>query len=80
MISIVRCDCRSNTGRNLRKLMQIAEKTSIDDLKKDDFDKLIYKKIPVGENWKIKLAEEIIEVKNGNVHVDNLTSMKSMKS
>ena len=74
MISIVRCDCRSNTGRNLRKLMQIAEKTSIDDLKKDDFDKLIYKKIPVGENWKIKLAEEIIEVKNGNVHVDNLTS------
>ena len=41
MLRIVRRDCRSNTGKNLRKLMRIAGKTSIDDLKKGDFNDLI---------------------------------------
>ena len=40
MLFIVRRDCRSNTGQNLRKLMKIADKTRIDDLKKGDVDDL----------------------------------------
>ena len=74
MLRIVRRDCRSNTGKNLRKLMQIAGKTSIDDLKKGDFNDLIYNEIPEGEEWKIRLAEELIEMKNGIMDVKILTS------
>ena len=54
--------------------MQIAGKTSIDDLKKGDFNDLIYNKIPAGEEWKIRLAEELIEMKNGIMNVKILTA------
>ena len=74
MLRIVRRDYRSNTGKNLRKLMRIAGKTSIDDLKKGDFNDLIYNEIPEGEEWKIRLAEELIEMKNGIMDVKILTS------
>ena len=72
MLRTVRCDCRSNTGRNLRKLMRISGKMSIDELKKGE--NLISNEIPVGEEWKIKFAEELIEMKNGIMNVDILTS------
>ena len=68
LLRTVRCDCRSNTGRNLRKLMRISGKMSIDELN------LISNEIPVGEEWKRKLAEEVIEMKNGIMDVDILTS------
>ena len=65
MLRIVRRGCRSNPWKNFRKLMRIAGKTSIDDLKKGDFNDLIYSEIPAGEEWKIRLAEERIEIKKG---------------
>ena len=61
MLRIVRRDCRSNTGKNLRKLMRIAGKTSIDDLKKGDFNDLIFNEIPEVEEWKIRLAENLLK-------------------
>ena len=69
MLRIVRRDCRSNTGKNLRKLMRIAGKASIDDLKKGDSNDRICNEIPAGEEWKIRLAEELIEMKNGIMDV-----------
>ena len=74
MLRTVRCDCRSNTGRNLRKLMRSSGTMSIDELKKGDFENLIYNEIPVGEEWKRKLAEELVERKNGIMDVDILTA------
>ena len=72
MLRIVRGVCRSNTGKNLRKLM-LAGKTSIDDLKKHLND-LIYNEIPAGEEWKIRLVEEHIKMKNGIMDVKILPS------
>ena len=74
MLFIVRRDCRSNTGQNLRKLMKIAGNTRIDDLKKGDFDDLVYNEIPIGQEWKIRLAEELIDLKNGIMDIKILTS------
>ena len=54
--------------------MRIAGKTGIDDLKKWDFNDVIYNEIPAGEEWKIRLAEELIERKNGIMDVKILTS------
>ena len=47
---------------------------SIDEWKKGDFENLIYNEIPVGEEWKRKFTEELIEMKNGIMDVDILTS------
>ena len=73
MLCIVRHECRSNTGQNLHKLMRIPDKRRIDDQKKGDFDDLIYNEIPVCEEWKIRLAEELIEMKYGIIDVEILT-------
>ena len=70
----MRRDCRSNTGQNLRKLMKIAGKTRIDDLKKGDVDDLVNNEIPIGQEWKIRLAEELIDLKNGIMDIKILTS------
>ena len=54
--------------------MRIAGKTSTGDLKKGDFNDLIYNEIPAGEEWKIRPAGELIEMKNGIMDVKILTS------
>lgn len=70
MLSIVKYDCRSNTGHNLRKMMLLVNKTSVDDLTKDDFKNQIYNEVPHGDEWKVGLAKEIIEVVNGNMDIE----------
>ena len=73
VLMAVKYDCRSNTGKNLRKMMKLTGRSSVDDLKVNDINKLIYSEIPEGEVWKIILAEEIMDVKSDNLSVDNFT-------
>ena len=77
MLSIIKQDCRSTTGRNLRKLMLFLNKTSINDISKDDFAKLTYNVIPPGEEWKINLAKEIIDVKNNHLDIGTLDNAEA---
>ena len=74
MLDVVKSDCRSNTGRNLRKLMKRLGKSTIDDVSREDLRKLTYNEVPTGDTWKINMAQEILELKNGNMMVNNLSS------
>ena len=74
MFDVVKNDCRSNTGRNLRKLMKRVGNSTIDEVSKEDLRKLTYNEVPTGDTWKINMAREILELKNGNITVDNLSS------
>ena len=58
----------------MRKLMRIAGKRSLDNLKKGDFNDLMCNEIPEGEEWKIRRAEELIEMKNRIMDVKIVTS------
>ena len=73
VLLIIKRDCCSTTGRNLRRLMKIVGKSNVDDMVIHDFKNLVYNKIPKGEEWKVGLAEEIIEIKNGTLDVNILT-------
>ena len=70
MLDAIKTECRSNTGRNLRKLMYAIGKTSIDDLEAKDINNLTYNDVPPGAEWKINMAREIIDVKNGDMDID----------
>ena len=39
-------------------------------MKSNDIDHLTYNTIPVGEEWKIETAADVIELKNGNTTKD----------
>ena len=64
-------DCRSITGRNLRKLRL---KDGVSLISRANRDGHPYNDIPKGEEWKIRLVEEMINVKSGLLHVNQLTS------
>ena len=69
----VKRNCLSSTGNNLRHLMRLVGRARIDDMKSNDIDHLNYNTIPVGEEWKIETAADVIELKNGNTTKDIFT-------
>ena len=66
-------DARSITGSNLRNILLMTGKTDVRDLVPEDVDKMEYHPIPDGEKWKISIVQEIIEQKNGNLDIENLS-------
>ena len=46
---IVKNDCRSVTGSNLRNIMLLVDKTKIEDLCEDNYNKVSYHEIPQGQ-------------------------------
>ena len=62
-------DVRSVTGKNFRKIMLLADKDSIEDVKKGDVDKIEYHKLDENEVWKVEAIKEIINVKSGILEV-----------
>ena len=57
MLKIVKQDCRTTTGRNLRKLMLELEKRNVDGISKVDLKNQIYDSIPSGHEWKVCIAK-----------------------
>ena len=41
---------------------------------RNDLRKLTYNELQIGDTWKINMAQEILELKNGNITVNNLSS------
>ena len=74
MLLTVKQDCRSTTGMNLRNLMKTMGRSTVDELQPNDAEKLTYKAIPEEDEWKVACAKELIEVKNGIMGVDMLTT------
>ena len=66
-------DARSITGSNLRNILLMTEKSNVRDLLPHDVDKMEYHPLPEGEKWKISIIQEIIENKNGNLNINNLS-------
>ena len=74
MLEIVMLECRSNTGRNLRRIMKKVNKHSINDIEMKDIQMLTYKRVPDNEDWKVDLAKELWKVKNNDLFIDNFTN------
>ena len=70
MLNTLKRDCRSRTGSNLRSLMKLTGKTSVDDLEVGSTRGLLYKRIPDGEDWRINFAKELIDMKSGGLQVE----------
>ena len=72
MFQLVEMDCRSNTGRNLRKLSKITNKHNR--IGRSELQSLEYKEVPATEKWKILMAKELIDVKAGLTCVPSWSS------
>ena len=65
-------DTRSTTGSNLRNILLLTQKSSVLELVPNDVISLKYNQLPDEEAWKVKIIQELIEVKNQNLEVEPL--------
>ena len=52
MLEILKHDCRSTTGSNLRKVMALLKKRNVDEISKVDRKNQIYNSIPLSQDWR----------------------------
>ena len=68
----VRRDVRSITGKNLNNVKLLCGYDDIDNLKTNSCDDLLFHRVPPGEEWRINLIREIINVKYDESNIENL--------
>ena len=64
MLDVIRNDVGSVTGRNLRCIKLKTEEFKLENV---NVYKLPYKEVPKGESWRLQLAREILDTKNGDL-------------
>ena len=69
LFNIVKNDCRSKTGSNLRNLMILTGKTKVENLCVGNISKLKYVNLPADDEWKIAIMNEITDLRYGLLEV-----------
>ena len=71
LLEIAKKDVRTTTGSNLRRIMLMAGKESIDDLHEAD-EAMEYHKIPEREAWRVDVLKELVDTKQDKLEVDGI--------
>ena len=66
-------DVRSVTGSNLHNIMLRVGKTRVEDIIPSD-SKVAFKEIPAGQEWRIQVVKELIEVQNDKLAISGFES------
>ena len=70
LFNLAKNDVRTITGHNLRSIMLLVGKNTIEDIHNIvDFD---YKKLDEQEKWKVNIIEELIDIRAGAIEVPGL--------
>ena len=70
---MIKHDVRSTTGANLRNIMRLVGKDSVEDVEKKNVEEVVYAVVRPEDAWKINMVQEIIEVKNKELWLQNLS-------
>ena len=71
LLNNIKYDVRSTTGRNLRKILLLTEKTSVDQLGANDYSSVEYHPLRPEETWKVTFIKELIDIKFGRKTVED---------
>ena len=73
LLSICKYDCRSTTGKNLRQLMIMSDKYTIDSIEESDFDSMEYCPVPEGDTWRIGILDELLDSRSSIAEIPGFT-------
>ena len=76
LLSFIKNDARSTTVSNLRKILLLTEKDTIDELSKADVTSLQYQEADPKNKWKINMIKEITDIKFDQLEVENFSKDK----
>ena len=71
LLESIQFDTNSVTGSNLRNILLLTDKADIQDLLPADLSNLKYHPIQNEDKWKVSFLQEILEIKNGNLGVED---------
>ena len=71
LLESIQFDTNSVTGSNLRNILLLTDKADIQDLLPADLSNLKYHPIQNEDKWKVSILQEILEIKHGNLGVDD---------
>ena len=63
LYQVIRNDCRSTTGRNIRRVENIFHGKPFEEIRETNIRKKEFVPVPEEEKWRIPLVKELIEVK-----------------
>ena len=64
-------DVGSTTGNNLRRIMLLMGESRINNVTKKNIDKIMYYKVKKEDTWKVKIASEAFDVREGHGEIAN---------
>ena len=67
-------DTGSTTGSNLRKILLLVGKHTIEEISIKDLDRYEYCPVQPGDEWKVNMVRELIEVRENNLNVEHFTA------
>ena len=70
LLQLIKRDCRSITGSNLRNILLMSSKDDISDLTRTDIDSMVYMPVPDHDKWRINMVEELINIKRGELLIE----------
>ena len=73
LLNLIRNDTRSTTGSNLRKIMVILGKHTIDEVKSRDINEFQYAPVMPDDVWKVDMVKELIEVRAKQATIENFS-------
>ena len=69
----MKINARSTTGQNLRNMMLLFNKNSIDEIEEKDIIEYVYAPVENKDEWKLQMIKELIDVKNKELEIENLS-------
>ena len=67
---IVGNDCRSLIGENLRRILIYYDSDPIKGPTRDDISKKAFKELPIGEEWRVSMINELIDMRDRSMEAD----------
>ena len=62
---------RSTTGRNLRRILLLTDKSDVENINQNDFKTLEYHQLGEADKWKVTYLKELINIKFGRLQIEN---------
>ena len=69
MYHVIKSDCRSTTGRNIRRIENIFEGKPLHTISNKDIKKMEYHPIAQEDKWRIPIVKELLEVRYNQLHI-----------
>ena len=73
LLNLVKHDVRSTAGSNLRNIMPLTGRNSIEEIKERDVVDVEYAPVNQEDHWKIQMVMEVIDVRDGQLQLENFS-------